>query len=101
MGQDDFSGSGRFQPPGLHKHSLHGSPLDRSTLRQEFAQLHQAWPWSGLARFGPPTPEQHRSISIEVRLWNDAVWQRRPPESREFAEKRGTAAPLRERSLRS
>src|SRR6516164_4937625 len=23
---------------------------------QEFEQLHQAWPWSGLARFGPTTP---------------------------------------------
>jgi hypothetical protein len=33
--------------------SLRGSQLDRSTLRQKFEQLHQAWPWSGLARFGP------------------------------------------------
>jgi hypothetical protein len=30
--------------------------LDRSTLRQEFEQFHQAWPWSGQARFGPTTP---------------------------------------------
>jgi hypothetical protein len=37
---------------------LRGSQLDRSTLRQEFEQLHQAWPWSGLARFGPTTPKQ-------------------------------------------
>jgi hypothetical protein len=36
-------------------HLLHGSQLDRSTLRQEFEQLHQAWPGSGLARFGPTT----------------------------------------------
>jgi hypothetical protein len=42
---------GRFQPRELHKHLLRGSQLDRSTLRQEFEQLHQAWPWSGLARF--------------------------------------------------
>jgi hypothetical protein len=34
---------------------LRGSQLDRSTLRQVFEQLHQAWPWSGLARFGPTT----------------------------------------------
>ena len=40
----------------LHKHLLRGSQLDRSTLRHEFEQLHQAWPWSGLARFGPTTP---------------------------------------------
>jgi hypothetical protein len=35
---------------------LRGSQLDRSTLRQKFEQLHQAWPWSGLARFGSDTP---------------------------------------------
>jgi hypothetical protein len=35
---------------------LRDSRLDRSTLRPEFEQLHQAWPWSGLARFGPTTP---------------------------------------------
>jgi hypothetical protein len=37
-------------------HLLRSSQLDRSTLRQEFEQLHQAWPWSGLARVGPTTP---------------------------------------------
>ena len=37
----------------MHKHVLRGSQLDRSTLRLEFEQRHQAWPWSGLARFGP------------------------------------------------
>jgi hypothetical protein len=46
----------RFQPRELHKHLLRGSQLDRSTLRQEFEQPHQAWPWSGIARFGPTTP---------------------------------------------
>ncbi len=35
---------------------LQGSQLDRSTLRQEFEQPHQAWPWSGLAHVGPTTP---------------------------------------------
>jgi hypothetical protein len=33
---------------------MRGSELDRSTLRKEFEQLHQAWQWSGLARVGPP-----------------------------------------------
>ena len=33
----------------LHKHSLRGSGLDRSALRQEFEQLHKAGPWSGIA----------------------------------------------------
>jgi hypothetical protein len=37
---------------------LRGSQLDRSTLRQEFEQLHQARPWSGLARFDPTTPKR-------------------------------------------
>jgi len=36
---------------------LRGSQLDRSTLRQEFEHLHQAWPWSGLARVGPTPPQ--------------------------------------------
>jgi hypothetical protein len=27
---------------------LRGSQLDRSTLRQEIEQLHQAWPWAVL-----------------------------------------------------
>src|SRR6516164_4885532 len=33
-------------------------PLQRvvSPTRQEFEQLHQAWPWSGLARVDPTTP---------------------------------------------
>ena len=53
-----LDGLGGFQPRELHKHLLRGSHLDRSTLRQEFEQLHQAWPWSGLARFGPTTPKQ-------------------------------------------
>jgi hypothetical protein len=47
---------GRFQPRGLHKHLLRGSQLDRSALRQEIEQLHQAWPWSGLGCVGPTTP---------------------------------------------
>jgi hypothetical protein len=51
-----LNGLARFQPRELHKHLLRGSQLDRSTLRQEFEQLHQAWLWSGLARFGPTTP---------------------------------------------
>jgi len=51
-----LDGLGGFQPRALQKHLLHGAQLDRSTLRQEFEQLHQAWPWSGLARFGPTTP---------------------------------------------
>jgi hypothetical protein len=41
------------QPRGLHKHLLRGSQLERSTLRQEFEQNHQAWPCSIRARFGP------------------------------------------------
>src|SRR5271166_5662140 len=48
-----INGLARSRPRELHKHLLRGSQLDRSTLRQEFEQLHQAWPWSGLARFGP------------------------------------------------
>jgi len=52
---------GRFQPRELHQHLLRGSHLDRSTLRREFEQLHQAWPWSGLARFGPTTPKRARA----------------------------------------
>src|SRR5271168_2071652 len=51
-----LNGLGRFQPRELRKHLLCGSQLDRSTLRQEFEQLHQAWAWSGLARVGPTTP---------------------------------------------
>jgi hypothetical protein len=51
---------GRYQPHELHKHLLHGSQLDRSTLRQEFEHRRQAWPSSGLARFGPTTPTRAR-----------------------------------------
>ena len=38
---------------------LRCSQFGCSTLRLEFEQLHQAWPWTGLARVGPPTPK-HR-----------------------------------------
>jgi hypothetical protein len=55
MGWDDFSRE-------LQKHWLRGSQLDCSTLRQEFEQLHQAWPGSGLARFGPTTPTRARRL---------------------------------------
>jgi hypothetical protein len=56
----------RFEPGReLHKHLLRGSQLDRSTLRQEFEQLHQAWPWSGLARFGPTTPTHPAVVASE------------------------------------
>jgi hypothetical protein len=44
-----------------HKYLLRGSQLDRSAL--EFEQLHQAWPWSGLARFGPTTPTRARRLA--------------------------------------
>jgi hypothetical protein len=40
----------------VQKHLLRGSQFDRSTLRREFEQLHQAWPSSGVARFGATTP---------------------------------------------
>jgi hypothetical protein len=57
----------RIQPRELHEHFLRGSQLDRSTLRQEVEQLHQAWPWSGLAHFGPTTPKQFRmSLATSV-----------------------------------
>jgi hypothetical protein len=46
---------------------LRGSQLDRSTLRQKFEQLHQAWPWSGLARFGPTSPK--RPPEMPLTLW--------------------------------
>jgi len=42
---------------------LRGSQLDRSTLRPEFEQLHQAWPGSGLARFGPTTPTRATRVA--------------------------------------
>ena len=60
------NGLGGFQPRELHQHLLHGSQLDRSTFRQEFEQLHQAWPWSGLARFGPT----HRRVPQPGRASN-------------------------------
>jgi hypothetical protein len=59
-GSKSFNGLGRFQPRELHKHLLRGSRLDRSTLRREFEQLDQVWPWSGLARVGPTTPTRAR-----------------------------------------
>jgi hypothetical protein len=48
---------GRFQPRELHQHLSRGLQFARSTLRQEFEQLHQAWPSNGLERFGPTTPK--------------------------------------------
>jgi hypothetical protein len=42
---------------------LHSSQLDRSTLRPEFEQLHQACAASGLARFGPTTPTRARRFA--------------------------------------
>jgi hypothetical protein len=67
---------------------LRGSQLDRSTLRQEFEQLHQARPGSGLARVGPTTPKR-ATASASKRLtggvpklahvsqqgWVRSVWQ--------------------------
>jgi hypothetical protein len=38
-----FVGSGQFQSREPHNHLLRGSLLDRSTLRQEFEQVHWAW----------------------------------------------------------
>src|SRR5262249_24206512 len=58
------NGLGRFQPRELQKHLLRSSQLDRSTLRQEFEQLHQAWPWGGLARIGPTTPKQLGAVTV-------------------------------------
>jgi hypothetical protein len=60
-----FNGLGRFQARELHKHLLRGSQLDRSTLRRELEQLHQAWPGSGLARVGPTTPK-HRARDLRA-----------------------------------
>jgi hypothetical protein len=48
-----LSALARIQPRELHTHFFRGSQLNRSTLRQELEQLHQAWPRSGLARVGP------------------------------------------------
>jgi hypothetical protein len=56
-------GLGRFQPRELRKQLLRGSQLYRSTLRQEFEQLHRARPWSDLARVGPTTPTRARRLS--------------------------------------
>jgi hypothetical protein len=62
-----LTGSGRFEPRELHEHLLRGSELDRSNLRPELEQPHQALPWSGLARFGPTTPTQFRmSLATSV-----------------------------------
>jgi hypothetical protein len=52
-----LNGLRRIQLSELHKHFVRGSQLNRSTLRQEFERLHQAWPWSSLALFGPSTPK--------------------------------------------
>jgi hypothetical protein len=49
---------GRFEPPELYENLLRGSQLNRATLRHEIEQLHQAWPWSDFARFGPTTPKR-------------------------------------------
>src|SRR3954466_14929451 len=57
-----FKQSERFQPRERSQHLLRGSPPDRSTVRQMFQRLGPPWPWSGLDRFGPTTPEQLRSI---------------------------------------
>jgi hypothetical protein len=38
------------------EHLLRGLQLDYSTFRQEFEQLHQAWPSSRFARSGATTP---------------------------------------------
>jgi hypothetical protein len=63
-GSKSFNGLGRFQPRELHQHLLRGSRLDRSTLRREFEQLDQVWPWSGLARFGPTTPTHSPGLPL-------------------------------------
>jgi hypothetical protein len=47
----------------LHKHLLRGSQVERSTMRQEFEQLHQAWPSGRFARFGPTTPTRARRLA--------------------------------------
>jgi hypothetical protein len=41
-----------------------GLMLDRSTLLQEFEHLHQGWPWSGLARFGPTAQTEARESTL-------------------------------------
>jgi hypothetical protein len=71
-----FNGLGRFQPRELHKHLLRGSQLDRSTLRREFEQLHQAWPWSGLARVDPTTPQSGTQAGVRIAAIDKIV--RRP-----------------------
>jgi hypothetical protein len=58
MGWDDFSRASCISI------FLRGSQLDRSTFRREFEQPHQAWRWSGLARFGPTTPKSIDSTSL-------------------------------------
>jgi hypothetical protein len=69
---DDFSDE-------LHKHLFHGSQLDRSTLRQKFEQLHQAWPRSGLARFGPTTPTRAVKFADASVDPTEARWITIPP----------------------
>ena len=47
----------------MHQYLLRGSQLDRSILRLELEQLHQAWPWGGLARFCPTTPKHAERLA--------------------------------------
>jgi hypothetical protein len=60
--------------------------LAQGANRREFEQLHQAWPWSGFARFGPTTPKSldprllrsikptpHRELPL-ARWWPDQPW---------------------------
>ena len=47
----------------MQKHLLRGSQFDRSTLRPEFEQLHEAWPWSRLAC---RSVRRHRSIEHAI-----------------------------------
>ena len=42
-------------PADGHTIAAMGGKGCRSTLQQDFEQLHWAWSWSGLARFGPTT----------------------------------------------
>jgi hypothetical protein len=57
-----INGLERFKPRELHKQLSRGSQLDRSTLRQEAEHPNQAWPWSGLARFGRTPPTRARRL---------------------------------------
>jgi hypothetical protein len=71
MGQDDFR-------PEMHNHLLRRSQLDRSTSRQEFEQRHQAWPWSGLARFDPTTPQAEDRAGVRLFAIGKAVRRASP-----------------------